>query len=211
MILALCLTGPAGASTRMWDSAAAQLPARTVDAAMRFSARMSARQRGQVRAAVAAGRPAARDLLRLVDGDVHVRAHERGAFSYGGGLTFAAGRRMWSLDFAAVHLADVRVRGHVFWHEVGHLVAVSGLDRRGERALLAVLRRSARWRTCFALPARPGRCVPTQEIIADQIAFWATADRHVQSGYGLVPMGSRAAVGAVLARHLRLRPASDWE
>ena len=102
---------------------------------------------------------------------------------------------------------------HVFYHELGHILDYYGFDEPAHNVFARAFRASSRWR-CFpskdllALHFNPKACVPFQEILADQIAFWALGDRagttHV--GYGDPPLLSPAAFGRLFASQFAPAP-----
>jgi hypothetical protein len=61
-------------------------------------------------------------------------------------------------------------------------------------------------------PGSSSRCVRSNEIVADQFAFWATGRRGVRSSYGVPPLLHRAELGAWFARLLPpwQRSPSGW-
>jgi hypothetical protein len=106
-----------------------------------------------------------------------------------------------------------KLNAHLTLHELGHVVdGVLGTDPWRER-LFAALSRSPRWHACWPMPlGSSSRCVRSNEIIADQFAFWATGRRGVRSSYGVPPLLRRAEVGAWFARLLPpwQRSPSGW-
>ena len=113
---------------------------------------------------------------------------------------------------------DVLERGskldaHLTLHELGHVID-GVLGNHGWREqLFAALARSPRWQACWPMPlGSSSRCVRSNEILADQFAFWATGRRDVRSSYGVPPLLPRAGLGAAFARLLPpwQRSATGW-
>jgi hypothetical protein len=106
-----------------------------------------------------------------------------------------------------------KLSAHLTLHELGHVVdGVLGTDAWRE-ALFAAFARSPRWQACWPMPlGSSSRCVRSNEIIADEFAFWATGRRGVRSSYGVPPLLRRAELGAWFARLLPpwQRSPSGW-
>ena len=112
--------------------------------------------------------------------------------------------RDWRVNLSqAVLERGGKLNAHLTLHELGHVVdGVLGSDDWRERLFFA-FSRSAAWQPCWPMP--PGsssRCVRSNEILADQFAFWATGRREVRSSYGDPPLLHRAVLGARLAQLL---------
>jgi hypothetical protein len=89
-------------------------------------------------------------------------------------------------------------------HEFGHVVDSIGLDVAGELAVQKLFAASPDWRDCFFY--RPLGCVPPEELLADQFAFWATGISPVDVGYGDPPLVVPDEFAALLAQQFAFRP-----
>ena len=105
--------------------------------------------------------------------------------------------RPWRVNLSAAVLTQgTKLHAHLTLHELGHVVDGVLADDAWREAFVADLTRSPLWQPCIPMP--PGsssRCVRSNEIIADQFAFWATARREVRSSYWVPPLLRRAKLG----------------
>jgi hypothetical protein len=87
------------------------------------------------------------------------------------------------------------VNRFVLWHELGHAIDRRVLSEASRSQMLSLLRASAAWQSCFAPgPVVAGSsahgadargCLDEREIIADQLAIYATGSGRSLSGYRL--------------------------
>jgi hypothetical protein len=89
-------------------------------------------------------------------------------------------------------------------HEFGHVVDAIGLDVAGELAVQKLFQASSAWLDCFFY--RPLGCVPPEELLADQFAFWATGISPVDVSYGDPPLVQPDEFAALLAQQFAFRP-----
>ncbi len=89
-------------------------------------------------------------------------------------------------------------------HEFGHVVDTIGLDVAGETEVQKLFATSPDWPDCFFY--RPLGCVPPDELLADQFAFWATGISPVDASYGDPPLVQPDAFAALLSQQFAFRP-----
>jgi len=89
-------------------------------------------------------------------------------------------------------------------HEFGHVVDTIGLDVAGELEIQRLFATSPDWLDCFFY--RPLGCVPPEELLADQFAFWATGISPVGVSYGDPPLVQPDEFAALLAQQFAFRP-----
>jgi len=89
-------------------------------------------------------------------------------------------------------------------HEFGHVVDTIGLDVAGETGVQKLLATSPDWLDCFFY--RPLGCVPPEELLADQFAFFATGISPVDVSYGDPPLVQPDEFAALLAQQFAFRP-----
>jgi hypothetical protein len=89
-------------------------------------------------------------------------------------------------------------------HEFGHVVDTIGLDVDGELEVEKLFAKSPDWLDCFFY--RPLGCVPPEELLADQFAFWATGISPVDVSYGDPPLVQPDEFAALLAQQFAFRP-----
>jgi hypothetical protein len=89
-------------------------------------------------------------------------------------------------------------------HEFGHVVDTIGLDVAGELEVQKLFAASPDWLDCFFY--RPLGCVPPDELLADQFAFWATGISPVDASYGDPPLVQPDELAALLAQQFAFRP-----
>ncbi len=174
---------------------------------LHFAAGVPAADRAAIRSEFQAGRPAARRIIS--------RLGPRLTFKTAGGSLSRVDSLFWrqqeapggaiTVTMARRHLHSVprRLRVHLLWHELGHAIDAAGLDSHADRRFSAAFRRSSAWRGCWPLKLHVyagRRCVPEEEIFADQAAFWATGDRNVRSGYWIPPLASAREFWGILRR-----------
>jgi hypothetical protein len=71
---------------------------------------------------------------------------------------------------------------HMLWHEAGHVITNSYFSLNLYKRSFNIFKKSPRWQDCFIDPtSKEGDCVPTDEILADQIAFFITNKGRVRS------------------------------
>jgi hypothetical protein len=126
----------------------------------------------------------------------------------------AEGEPGWQVNLSPLVLeGGSPLHAHLTLHELGHVVdGVLGSDGWRED-LFAAFARSPAWQACWPLPlGSSSRCVRSNEIIADQFAFWAMGRRTVRSSYNVPPLLPRAALGAWFARLLPVwqRDPAGW-
>jgi hypothetical protein len=116
----------------------------------------------------------------------------------------AVGAAHWQIQLSPVVLNQGgKLDAHLTLHELGHVVDGVLAGDTWREDLFAALARSPLWLPCWPMPqGTSSRCVRSNEIIADQFAFWATGRREVRSAYGDPPLLRRAALGAWFARLL---------
>jgi hypothetical protein len=89
-------------------------------------------------------------------------------------------------------------------HEFGHVVDAIGFDVAGELALQTLFQASPDWLDCFFY--RPLGCVPPEELLADQFAFWATGISSADASYGDPPLVQPDEFAALVAQQFAFRP-----
>jgi hypothetical protein len=89
-------------------------------------------------------------------------------------------------------------------HEFGHVVDTIGLDVAAELEVQKLFAQSPDWLDCFFY--RPLGCVPPEELLADQLAFWATGISPVDVSYGDPPLVQPDEFAALLAQQFAFRP-----
>jgi hypothetical protein len=89
-------------------------------------------------------------------------------------------------------------------HEFGHVVDTIGLDVAGELEMQKLFATSPDWLDCFFY--RPLGCVPPEELLADQFAFWATGISPVDVSYGDPPLIQPDQFAALLEQQFAFRP-----
>jgi hypothetical protein len=89
-------------------------------------------------------------------------------------------------------------------HEFGHVVDTIGLDVAGELEVQKLFATSPDWLDCFFY--RPLGCVPPEELLADQFAFFATGITPVEVSYGDPPLVQPDEFAALLAQQFAFRP-----
>jgi hypothetical protein len=72
---------------------------------------------------------------------------------------------------------------HMFWHELGHVLINAYFSPVQFRRTISLLEQSQEWMNCFPDQTNPlpDSCVPEEEIVADQLAFWITGKHRVRS------------------------------
>jgi hypothetical protein len=72
---------------------------------------------------------------------------------------------------------------HMYWHEFGHVLINAYFSQSHFLRTVRLLERSPDWSSCFLDPTNPipDSCVPEEEIVADQIAFWITKKYQTRS------------------------------
>jgi hypothetical protein len=89
-------------------------------------------------------------------------------------------------------------------HEFGHVVDTIGLDVAGETEVQKLFATSPDWLDCFFY--RPLGCVPPEELLADQFAFFATGISPAEVSYGDPPLVQPDAFAALLSQQFAFRP-----
>jgi len=88
---------------------------------------------------------------------------------------------------------------HLTLHELGHVIDNGFFDAADDERFLDLFRTSPKWRECFETPeGSAAPCVPEQEVLADQLAFYATGKLRFRSSYDVPPLASRAAMGEAI-------------
>lgn len=84
---------------------------------------------------------------------------------------------------------------HLTLHELGHVVANRYFDETDYERFFELFRRSADWRERFETPEGSiVPCVPREEALADQLAFYATGKLEFRSSYDVPPLAGAAAM-----------------
>jgi hypothetical protein len=108
----------------------------------------------------------------------------------------------WQISLSPTVLdTGSRLNAHLTLHELGHVIDGVLADEDWREAFMATLAHSPAWQQCWPMP--PGsssRCVRSNELIADQFAFWATGHRTTRSSYTDPPLLPRATLGSWFAR-----------
>lgn len=88
---------------------------------------------------------------------------------------------------------------HLTLHELGHVVANSFFDEADYERFFGLFRESPDWRECFTTPQGSGiPCVPREEVLADQLAFYATGNLDFRSSYDVPPLAERQAMAQAI-------------
>lgn len=158
-----------------------------------YSARMTPGDRRAFRAAFVAGRPEAQVWARRARNSLplYVRVHRYPRYRSWAELR----NNRYTISFSRDHLrrSGVHWRNQVVWHELGHIVQFDRLTAADLRRFRKVWRRSPRWRECFPNRSsfyRKRRCVPLDEIFAEQFSFWASREYAERSDYNIPPVGA---------------------
>lgn len=79
---------------------------------------------------------------------------------------------------------------HMLWHELGHVITNAYLTAALYDQAFNVFRQSSLWQDCFSdvTSADTEACVPADEILADQIAFFATKNIQARSPRNVPPL-----------------------
>jgi hypothetical protein len=178
--------------------------------ALQVDPAVTAADRAWVATAILTARPAARDLLIAVSGQVevvlagpdscpreHVSCVRAGDHGDGRHIVVALQRD---------HLDEVGTpRGRfLVLHELAHAVDAAMLGSDGRRAFERALRTTAPALPCTAGAARPG-CIPVHELFADEFARWAGRFAGSLSTYATPALIGDAQFAALLQQHARPR------
>ena len=88
---------------------------------------------------------------------------------------------------------------HLTVHELGHVIANEWFDRADYKRFFNLFRRSPDWRDCFETePGYPIPCDLDTEILADQLAFYATGNRKIRSSYDIPPLADAASMARAI-------------
>lgn len=140
-----------------------------------------------------------RRLLRATYPRLEIRALYEYAASY------VTTRQRGGEKRHVVHL-DIGTRAggaygdHLTTHELGHVIANEWFDEADYERFFELFRQSPNWRECFETePGYPVPCDVNTEILADQLAFYATGNLEFRSSYDIPPLADRAAMTAAIA------------
>jgi len=89
---------------------------------------------------------------------------------------------------------------HMTAHELGHVIINAVFDGAAWVDAFELFGLSGNWHDCFADAGAEGGCVPPDEILADQLAFYATGYSAARSAYRVPPLANRDAFGDLLPR-----------
>jgi hypothetical protein len=119
-------------------------------------------------------------------------------------MTLGGDEPAWQVSLSPPVVDDASpLAWHITLHELGHVVDGVLGDDQWRNDFFVALARSPRWLPCWPMPlGSSSRCVRSNEILADQFAFWATAQRDVRSSYNVPPLLPRRELGAWFARLL---------
>lgn len=70
---------------------------------------------------------------------------------------------------------------HLTVHELGHVAANRYFDEAEYERFFELFRRSANWSECFESGSPDIPCVPREEVLADQLAFYVTGKLEFRS------------------------------
>jgi hypothetical protein len=88
---------------------------------------------------------------------------------------------------------------HLTLHELGHVVANYYFDATDYERFFALFRQSPDWRECFETPEGAAiPCVPDEEILADQLAFYANGKLEFRSSYDVPPLAETTAMAEAI-------------
>lgn len=144
------------------------LPRAIVKRKFKSARSMSYRYRKVMQSRFAQTPRAVRKAIGLIDGWTTLKTR-------GGGTSYTifSGKtdveRPFALDYARSHLGANATGKFITIHELGHLLDFTGLTYGGQRAFQSHFRKSRLWRSCY--PGGSSMCVPSEEILADQLAF----------------------------------------
>jgi len=87
---------------------------------------------------------------------------------------------------------------HLTVHELGHVVANRYFDEPDYQRFFELFRRSPNWRECFETGSPDIPCVFREEVLADQLAFYANGDLEFRSSYDVPPLASAAEIAEAI-------------
>ena len=88
---------------------------------------------------------------------------------------------------------------HLTLHELGHVIANDWFDDADYERFFDLFRQSPDWRDCFETePGYPIPCDLDTEILADQLAFYATGNLRFRSSYDIPPLAKRSEMAAAI-------------
>ena len=88
---------------------------------------------------------------------------------------------------------------HLTLHELGHVIANEWFDDADYKRFFDLFRQSPDWQDCFETePDYPIRCDLDTEILADQLAFYATGNLKVRSSYDIPPLADRPSMAEAI-------------
>ena len=88
---------------------------------------------------------------------------------------------------------------HLTVHELGHVIANEWFDDADYERFFDLFRESPNWRDCFETePGYPIPCDLDTEILADQLAFYATGNLRVRSSYDIPPLADASSMAAAI-------------
>ena len=87
---------------------------------------------------------------------------------------------------------------HLTVHELGHVVANLNFDEADYARFFELFRRSPEWRECFETGVEGIPCVPREEVLADQLAFYATGVLSFRSSYNVPPLATADEMGRAI-------------
>lgn len=87
---------------------------------------------------------------------------------------------------------------HLTVHELGHVIANLHFDEADYSRFFELFRRSPEWRECFETGVEEIPCVPREEVLADQLAFYATGELAFRSSYNVPPLAGAAEMGQAI-------------
>lgn len=176
---------------------------------------LSKDQKTLVQKRISQGAPGAKLLIRRLGDRLAIRAS---ASELGGGYyteTLISGARVRFV----VHLApqslsslgrdsnEISWDTHMLWHELGHVITNAYFTQKLYSSAFSIFSSSELWQECFpdATNQEPGSCVPPDEILADQLAFWATGNREARSPRNVPPLFVLQELKSTIIKPLLLR------
>jgi hypothetical protein len=87
---------------------------------------------------------------------------------------------------------------HLTTHELGHVIHHEWFDDADYQRFFDLFRQSPNWRDCFETGIPENPCVNEQEILADQLAFYATGNLDFRSDYNVPPLADRPSMTAAI-------------
>ncbi len=139
-----------------------------------------------------------RRLLRATYPQVVVRA----SYEYNASSVTTrkrGGEKRYIVDLDVLARKGGAFADHLTLHELGHVIANEWFDDADYERFFDLFRRSPNWRDCFKTePGYPIPCDLDTEILADQLAFYATGNLKVRSSYDIPPLADRRSMAEAI-------------